>query len=152
MLRFVDPELERAYQKADQVEGVRRARTASLIAAGVWILVAIVGPPAVGVAAGSTWLIAGAMTAFLFVCAGASRWATTQGRRSMIGLGQQVAAAVASLRTQSQPPDEIIVVDNGAPEGAPLDGAADLRGLKIECAATNVGFGARCNAGVIRRL
>jgi hypothetical protein len=27
-LRFVDPELERSYQLADQVEGVRRVRTA----------------------------------------------------------------------------------------------------------------------------
>jgi class 3 adenylate cyclase len=31
------------------------------------------------------------------VCAGASRWATTQPRRSVIGLGQQAAATVAAL-------------------------------------------------------
>jgi hypothetical protein len=49
-LRFVDRELERAYQHADQAEGVRRARTASLVAAVVWVVVAIIGPPAVGVA------------------------------------------------------------------------------------------------------
>ena len=40
-LRFVDRELERAYQHADQAEGVRRARTASLVAAVVWVVVAI---------------------------------------------------------------------------------------------------------------
>src|SRR5205823_3272158 len=53
--------------------------------------------PAIGIAAGSTWLIAGSMTALLLACAVASRWAVTQVRRSAIGLGQQVAAAVAVL-------------------------------------------------------
>jgi class 3 adenylate cyclase len=97
MLRFLDPELERIFQHADAAQSVRRARTASLIAVVVWVLVALVGPPAVGVAPGSTWLICGVMTAFLLVCAGASRWATTQLRRSLIGLGQQAAATVAAL-------------------------------------------------------
>lgn len=96
-LRFVDPKLERAYQEADQVQGVRRARVASLIAAGVWVLVALVGPPSAGVRPASTWLIAGLMTALLLALAHASRWATTQGRRNLIGLGQQVAATVAVL-------------------------------------------------------
>ncbi len=96
-LRFLDPRLERLYQNADAAQSVRRARTASLIAVALWVLVALVGPPALGVAPGSTWLICGMMTAFLLACAGASRWATTQPRRSVIGLGQQVAATVAAL-------------------------------------------------------
>jgi class 3 adenylate cyclase len=96
-LRFLDPRLERLYQHADAAQSVRRARAASLIAVAVWVLVALVGPPALGVAPGSTWLICGMMTAFLLVCAGASRWATTQPRRSVIGLGQQAAATVAAL-------------------------------------------------------
>ena len=96
-LRFLDPRLERLYQHADGAQSVRRARAASLIAVAVWVLVALVGPPALGVAPGSTWLICGLMTAFLLVCAGASRWATTQPRRSVIGLGQQAAATVAAL-------------------------------------------------------
>jgi class 3 adenylate cyclase len=37
------------------------------------------------------------MSVFLLACAGASRWAVTQARRSAIGLGQQVAAGVAVL-------------------------------------------------------
>lgn len=93
----MDSELERAYQDADQAQGVRRARTASLLAAVVWVLVALIGPPAIGVSAGSTWLIAGLMTVLLLACAGASRWAVTQARRSAIGLGQQVAAGTAVL-------------------------------------------------------
>ena len=96
-LRFVDSELERAYQDADQAQGVRRARAASLLAAAVWVLVALIGPPAIGISAGSTWLIAGLMTVFLLACAGASRWAVTQARRGLIGLGQQVAAGIAVL-------------------------------------------------------
>ena len=100
-LRFVDPGLERSYQDADQVQGVRRARTASLLAAPLWVLVALVGPRAVGVASGPAWLIAGVMTVFLLACAGASRWATTLARRSAIGLGQQVAATVAVLTLTS---------------------------------------------------
>jgi class 3 adenylate cyclase len=96
-LRFVDPELERSYQHSDQVEGVRRARTASLVAAVVWVLVALIGPPAIGVAPGPTRLICAVMTVFLVACAGLSHWATTQLRRDAIGLGQQLAAGLAAL-------------------------------------------------------
>jgi len=100
-LRFVDPELERAYQEADQMQGVRRARTASLLAVVVWVMVAVAGPPAVGVSAGPTVAICATMTAFLLLCACASRWATTQWRRGLIGLGQQVAATAAALTLTS---------------------------------------------------
>ncbi|MGZ6270522.1 MAG: adenylate/guanylate cyclase domain-containing protein [Candidatus Limnocylindrales bacterium] len=96
-LRFVDPVLERSYQHADQAEGVRRVRTASLLAVGVWVLVALVGPAAIDVAPGSTWLISGVMTVVLLASAGLSHWATTQRRRDAIGLGQQLAAGIAVL-------------------------------------------------------
>lgn len=96
-LRFEDPELERAYQHADQAEGVRRARTASLIAIGAWVLVALLGPPAIGVAPGPAWLISGVMIIVLLASAGLGRWATTQRRRDAIGLGQQLAAGIAVL-------------------------------------------------------
>ena len=55
-----------------------------------------------------------------------------------------VAATVASLRAQELMPDEIIAIDNGAPEGAPLH---SLDGVRIERAPANVGFGAGCNVG-----
>ena len=96
-LRFADPELERSYQEADGAEGVRRVRTASLGAVVVWVFVALIGPPAVGMAPGPTWLISGVMVALLLACAGLSRWAVTQRRRDAIGLGQQLAACVAVL-------------------------------------------------------
>jgi hypothetical protein len=96
-LRFVDRELEGAYQHADRSEGVRRARTASLVAAVVWVVVAIIGPPAIGAAPATAWAICGPMTLFLLATAGASRWATTQRRRDAIGLGQQFVAGCAVL-------------------------------------------------------
>jgi hypothetical protein len=96
-LRFVDRELERAYQHADQAEGVRRVRTTSLVAAVVWVVVAIIGPPAIGVAPASAWAICGTMSVFLLATAGASRCATTQRRRDAFGLGQQFVAGCGVL-------------------------------------------------------
>jgi class 3 adenylate cyclase len=90
-LRFPDPELERAYRGADRDQSVRRARTASLVAILVWVTIAIVGPPALGVARGPAVAICGFMTIFLLACAAASRWA------DVVGLGQQVVATVAAL-------------------------------------------------------
>ena len=96
-LRFVDPELERSYQHADQVEGIRRIRTASLVAALVWVLVGLIGPSAVDTPPAPVWLICGAMTLFLLATAGVSHWARTQRWRDAIGLGQQLVACVAVL-------------------------------------------------------
>jgi class 3 adenylate cyclase len=96
-LRFVEPDLERSYQVADQADGVRRLRAASLVAVGVWVFVALIGPSAVGARPEPAWLISGAMIVILLASAGLSHWATTQRRRDGIGLGQQLAAGVAVL-------------------------------------------------------
>lgn len=96
-LRFVDPELERSYQRADQGEGIRRVRTASLNAAMLWVLLALIAPGPLHVAPGPVWLVSGVMAALLLTSAGLSRWATTQRRRDAIGLGQQLAAGTAVL-------------------------------------------------------
>ena len=96
-LRFADPEVERSYQRADQAEGIRRVRTASLGAVVVWVIVALIGPSSIGMPPGPTWLISGTMVALLLTSAGLSRWAVTQRRRDAIGLGQQLAACIAVL-------------------------------------------------------
>jgi hypothetical protein len=96
-MRFADPDLERSYQHADQVEGLRRVRTTSLVAAVIWVIVALIAPPAMGVQSGPVWLTSGVMTLVVLASAGLSHWATTQRRRDAIGLGQQLAAGVAVL-------------------------------------------------------
>jgi len=59
----------------------------------------------------------------------------------------EVAAAVASLRAQTDPPDEIVVVDNGAADGDPLPELAELAGVAIRRPERNIGYGAGCNFG-----
>ena len=58
----------------------------------------------------------------------------------------ELAAALASLRAQTHRPDEIIVVDNGAADGAPLPTMDELDGARILRPGRNVGYGAGCNA------
>ena len=96
-LRFVDAEIERAYQHADLAEGVRRVRTASFSAVGVWILVGLLAPPALNVDSSRVWPTSIFMIAVLLLSAVLSRWATTQRRRDAIGLAQQLAACTAAL-------------------------------------------------------
>ena len=59
----------------------------------------------------------------------------------------EVAAAVASLHAQNHPPDEIVVVDNGAADGDPLPELAELEGVVIKRPEANIGYGAGCNVG-----
>lgn len=94
-LEYVDPQLEREYQHAGHSEGVRRARTASLVAIVPWLLIAIIGPSVIDVDPTSTWLITASMILLLLGCAALSHWAITRRRRDAIGLGQQFAAGVA---------------------------------------------------------
>ena len=90
-LRFVDPELERAYQHADLAEGVRRVRTASLSAIVVWVLVGVIGPPALGVPSARVWPISGVMIAVLLFSAVLSRWAPrAQGKSRAVEVYQLV--------------------------------------------------------------
>jgi len=59
----------------------------------------------------------------------------------------EVAAAVASLRAQTLPPEEIVIVDNGAPDGDPLPELAEFADVRIERPHSNLGYGAGCNLG-----
>ena len=59
----------------------------------------------------------------------------------------ELTALVASLRSQSVPPDEIIIVDNGACEGHPVPELDELGGTRIERPDRNLGYGAGCNLG-----
>lgn len=59
----------------------------------------------------------------------------------------EVVAAVASLRAQTLPPDEIVIVDNGAPDDDPLPEFTELEEARIERPQSNLGYGAGCNLG-----
>ena len=59
----------------------------------------------------------------------------------------EVAAAVDSLRAQTLPPDEIVIVDNGAPDDDPLPELTELEGARIVRPQSNLGYGAGCNLG-----
>ena len=61
---------------------------------------------------------------------------------------REAAAAMASLRGQTRPPDEIVIVDNGAPDGFPLPDLPELEDARILRPPTNLGYGAGCNLGV----
>jgi GT2 family glycosyltransferase len=60
----------------------------------------------------------------------------------------EVAAAVESLRAQTMPPDEIVIVDNGAADDDPLPDLPELEGTRVVRPRSNVGYGAGCNLGV----
>ena len=89
--------LEQSYQHAGLDAGRRRVRTASLGAIAVWLVVAVVGPPAIGVEPAFTWAICATMVLILLTSASLTRWAVTQQRLDAIGLGQQLAACMAAL-------------------------------------------------------
>ncbi len=59
-----------------------------------------------------------------------------------------LAAAVRSLNAQTLPPDEVIVVDNGAANGEPAPPEGELEGARIERPMTNLGYGVGCNLGI----
>jgi len=50
-LRFVDPELERAYEAAMAAPGTERLRIAHLVGGGIWLVVGTLGPPLLSMAA-----------------------------------------------------------------------------------------------------
>lgn len=60
----------------------------------------------------------------------------------------ELAAAVCSLRAQTLPPEEIVIVDNGACEGTPSATlVAESDGTRVIRPMRNLGFGAGCNVG-----
>lgn len=63
------------------------------------------------------------------------------------GTPAEVAGALASLRAQRRPPDEVIVVDNGYADGLALPDLEALREVRVERPLINLGYGTGCNLG-----
>ena len=59
----------------------------------------------------------------------------------------ETVAAVESLRAQTLPPDEIVIVDNGAADDDPLPDPPELEGTRVVRPQSNLGYGAGCNLG-----
>jgi GT2 family glycosyltransferase len=59
----------------------------------------------------------------------------------------ETAAVVDSLRAQTSPPDEIVIVDNGAADDHPLPDLPELEDTRVVRPESNVGYGAGCNLG-----
>ena len=100
-LHFVDPELERKYQTIELSDATKRAQATGVAAAATWIVIGIIGPPAIGVPPGQTWAIAAVMAFFNLATAYGGRWATTYGRSNAITLTQQLGTAVGVLLVTS---------------------------------------------------
>ena len=96
-LHFLDPDLERGYQKLEASDATKRAQATGLAAAATWVAIGIIGPPAIGVPPGPTWAIAAVMTVFNLATAFAGRWATNYARGNAITLSQQLGTAVGVL-------------------------------------------------------
>jgi GT2 family glycosyltransferase len=59
----------------------------------------------------------------------------------------ETVAAVDSLRAQTPPPDEIVIVDNGSADDHPLPDLPELEGTRVLRPQSNLGYGAGCNLG-----
>ena len=58
----------------------------------------------------------------------------------------ELAAAAASLHAQSEPPDEVVIVDHGAADGEPF-GSGRTNGARTIVPPVNSGYGTGCNLG-----
>jgi len=62
--------------------------------------------------------------------------------------GQTLFDFIESLRSESFPPHQIVVVDNGSTDGAPEKAARDYDHVTLVHSPGNVGYGAAANLGV----
>ena len=100
-LHFLDADLERAFQGVEAGDATKRAQATGIAAAATWVVLSIVGPPAIGVPVGPTWAIGATMTALNLTTAVVGRWATTYARSNAIGIVQQLGTAIGVLLVTS---------------------------------------------------
>jgi adenylate cyclase len=96
-LRFADPRLERDFQSEQAAANGPQARIGALVAAGLWLVAALIIPAAIEIDRGVVWLIAGAMIVANLASVVVSRWATTLDRQQALGLVLNGLAGLAVL-------------------------------------------------------
>jgi adenylate cyclase len=95
-LRFVDPELERAYQ-ASALNSRAQLRSGPLVAAGLWVVGGWLVPLVTHADATPIYVIAGAMSAANLASLPFASWATTLNRQQALGFALNVLAGLAVL-------------------------------------------------------
>lgn len=94
-LHFLDAGLEQAYQ-ADQLPASRRVfRVSCLLAAVLWLGVAVLGPTFLDVPSARVLPLALGMAALMLVSFAAVSWATTAVRRELLALAAQLVTGLA---------------------------------------------------------
>ena len=95
-LRFVDPELERAYQ-VTAAASPAEFRLGPLIAALLWVAGGLLAPVVTGANPAPIYAIAAGMVIVNVVSVALGSWATTLDRQQVIGVTQNLLAGVAVL-------------------------------------------------------
>lgn len=95
-LRFVDPELERAYQ-VTAAASPAEFRLGPLIAALLWVVGGLLAPVVTGADPAPIYAISTGMVLVNLVSVALGSWATTLDRQQVIGVTQNLLAGVAVL-------------------------------------------------------
>jgi adenylate cyclase len=96
-LQFLDPRLEREFQAEMAAATGAQARIGSIVAAGLWLVAALIIPAAIEIDRGVVLAICGAMVVVNIASAVAARWATTLDRQHVVGLAVNGLAGLAVL-------------------------------------------------------
>jgi adenylate cyclase len=96
-LRFVDPALERDFQAEMAAANGPQGRIGALVAAGLWLVAALIIPAAITVDPGVVRVICLGMVAANLASVVVSRWATTLDRQQFLGFALNGLAGLAVL-------------------------------------------------------
>jgi class 3 adenylate cyclase len=96
-LRFADPDLERGFQAEMAAANAPQGRVGAMVAAGLWLVAALIIPAAIVVDPVVVRVICLGMAAANLASVAASRWATTLDRQQSIGFALNALAGLAVL-------------------------------------------------------
>ena len=109
-LTFLDPHLEREFQAEVAAATGPQARVGSIVAAGLWLVAALIVPAAIEIDRGLVLAICGAMVAVNIAAAVLSRLATSLDNQQVLGVAVNGLAGLAVLA---------LIEASGRPIGTP---------------------------------